>query len=163
MAILERLPTPQAERLPLLKRLPGVRGLLAKEVQIEPIKKLEELAAEIKREDDDTIEMVYELDNIAEEVLSEIEGQQYSTLNQVWAAANAWDASRVEAAKDARTEHVDALMDYVMDRTDPLAGRDALGKAYSRAKRSGRSFDEELDEFNREVQEKAKEALKAAS
>lgn len=155
MALLERLPTTRSERAPLRKRLriPGVHGIIAKEVETPTINALEELAVTIRHAEDDTsddtIEMVLELDSIAEHVLEQIDQKQYASLNDVWAAANAWDAARHTAADTDTHANVDALMSHVMEKTGALAARHAFGAAYSRAQHDETTtFYDELEHFN---------------
>lgn len=157
MALLDRLPTARSERAPLRKRfrLPGVRGIIAEQVEIPTINTLEELAISIRHAEDDasedTIEMVLELDSVAEQVIEEIDQKQYASLDDVWVAASAWDVARHTTVEPEARANVDVLMNHVMEKTGALAARHALNAAYSRAKSDETTtFADELDRFNEE-------------
>ncbi|GEM_PF-2125366 len=159
MSLLEHQTKP-TERLPLLDKLhiplPGIKGLLQKEVEpptVEPtFGSLEALAITLRHTDEtdaeDTQEMILKLDDTAEQLLEDVEATEEQThrsqasLANIWSAAKAWDVARTDATEE--------LMAHLIENSSALTAQAALSKAFKNARRSGRSFEEELDRYNEE-------------
>lgn len=171
MAILERLPTSQAEKPSLRQRLKnrlGMRGMRAAEVK-PPINSLNELAFAISQAeispDDDTIEMVLQLDEFAEQVKNGLELREREThkgdVSQAdfLRIARAWDAVRSTDVKPETYGNVNDLMEDAILRVGSLAASATYLSAHNRAKLNGTPFDQELDNINERLRSREKELV----